>query len=87
MDITIRTEDCMINVEIPLYPLHPRPEAVANNCYSGLGNSLRRAELDLECPECDEEFDGEGGVGDLATHFNEKHWGRRVERRKCRKAR
>ncbi|KAM3084620.1 hypothetical protein ACMFMG_001275 [Clarireedia jacksonii] len=84
MEVTIRTQDYVINVEIPLYA---RPESVPNNCYSGLGNSSKRAELELECPECDEEFDGEGGVGDLATHFNEVHWGRRVERKRCRKGR
>lgn len=83
MDVTIRTEDFMINIEIPL---HPRPEAVRSNRYPELRKCLRRAELELECPDCDKEFYGDGRVGDLAAHFNEAHWGRRVERRKCRKA-
>lgn len=74
VEVKIDTSNFVITVEVPLR-IHNPYQSVP------MGKILETEEL--ECPECGREFMGEYGVEDLAWHFNNVHWKRRVERKKC----
>lgn len=74
IEVKIDTSNFVITVELPLR-IHSPDVAVH---MEGILESE-----ELECPECGMEFAGEGGVEDLAFHYNHAHWKRRVKRKKC----
>ncbi|KAI9641629.1 hypothetical protein NHQ30_009483 [Ciborinia camelliae] len=74
VEVKIDTSNFVITVEIPLRMHSP--------CASVQMDKILEKE-ELECPECGREFVGEYGVEDLAWHFNNVHWKKRVERKRC----
>lgn len=71
VEVKIDTSNFVITVKVPL------------RIYTPVQMDKVLETEELECPECDREFFGEYGVEDLAWHFNNVHWKRRVERKKC----
>ncbi|CAD6444192.1 940ea62d-fbf7-4677-8795-8e0683fe657f [Sclerotinia trifoliorum] len=69
VEVEIDTSNFVITIEVPMRMHSPYTPVQT-------GKTLEKEEL--ECPECDQEFMGEYGVRDLAWHFNNVHWKRRL---------